>query len=64
MAFTNRNAILIVLMIKKVNVVRMLVQISGRVIWKNCVIRPAPSRLVLSYRLTGMLAMEAMYITI
>ena len=50
-------------MIKKVRVVRMLVQIRGMVIWKNCLTRPAPSRLADSYRLWGTLAMEAMYMT-
>ena len=60
---TNKNAILIVLMIKKVIVVRIFVQINGSVIWKNCVIRPAPSNPALSYRLCGMLAIEAIYMT-
>ena len=32
-------------MMKKVKVVRMLVQMRGRVIWKNWAVRPAPSRL-------------------
>ena len=45
MAFTNRKAILMVEMMKKVRVVRMLVQMRGRVIWKNWAMRPAPSRL-------------------
>ena len=63
MALTNRNAMLMVEMIKNVSVVRIFVQIRGMVIWKNCVRRPAPSRLALSYRLPGTLAIEAMYIT-
>ena len=44
-------------------VVRMLVQISGMVIWKNWRTLPAPSRPALSYRLSGTADMEAMYIT-
>ena len=44
-AFTIRKLILIVLITKNVRVVRILVQISGRVIEKNCLILPAPSRL-------------------
>ena len=51
MAVTNRKAMLMVEMMKKVRVVRMLVQIRGMVMRKNCVSRPAPSRLALSYRL-------------
>ena len=50
-------------MIKKVRVVRMFVQTSGIVIWKNWVRRPAPSRLALSYKLAGTEDMEAIYIT-
>ena len=50
-------------MIKKVRVVRMFVQTSGIVIWKNWVRRPAPSRLALSNKLAGTEDMEAIYIT-
>ena len=39
---------LMVEMMKKVSVVRMLVQIKGRVSWKNWVSRPAPSSPALS----------------
>ena len=62
--FTNKNAILIVEIIKKVNVVRIFVQINGIVIWKNCSILPAPSSPALSYRLSGTLAIDAIYMTI
>ena len=48
MALTKRKAMLMVEIMKKVRVVRMLVQMRGMVIWKNCVIRPAPSRPALS----------------
>ena len=41
-------------MMKKVRVVRMLVQIRGRVMLKNCLVREAPSRFALSYRLSEM----------
>ncbi len=54
---------LMVEMMKKVRVVRMLVQMRGMVIWKNWVRRPAPSRLALSYRLAGTEDMEAIYMT-
>ena len=36
MALTKRKAMLMVEMMKKVRVVRMLVQMRGMVIWKNC----------------------------
>ena len=45
MALTKRKAMLMVEMMKKVRVVRMLVQIRGMVILKNWCTRPAPSRL-------------------
>ena len=48
---------------KKVRVVRRLVQISGKVMWKNWWMRLAPSRLADSYSDSGMEAMEAMYMT-
>ena len=64
MALTNRKAMLMVEMMKKVRVVRMLVQIRGMVIWKNCFTRPAPSRLARFVQaLAARLAMEAMYMT-
>ena len=50
---------LMVEMMKKVRVVRMLVQIKGMVMRKNWVSRPAPSRLALSYRLAGTEDIEA-----
>ena len=62
-ALTKRKAMLMVEMMKKVRVVRMLVQMRGMVIWKNWVRRPAPSRLALSYRLAGTEDMEAIYMT-
>ena len=43
-----RKAMLMVEMMKKVSVVRMLVQIRGRVISKNWSSRPAPSSPALS----------------
>ena len=63
MALTNMKLMLMVEMIKKVRVVRRLVQISGRVMWKNWWMRPAPSRLADSYSDSGMEAMEAIYMT-
>ena len=50
-------------MMKKVSVVRMLVQMSGMVIWKNWRTRPAPSMDELSYMSRGTAAMDAMYMT-
>ena len=50
-------------MMKKVRVVRILVQIKGMVIWKNCWKRLAPSRPADSYREPGTADMEAMYMT-
>ena len=51
------------LMMKKVRVVRMLVQISGTVMVKNWRNRPAPASEALSYRLSGTADMLAMYMT-
>ena len=50
--------------IKNVSVVRILVQISGSVMEKNCLVREAPSKFAHSYRLSGMADMDAIYITI
>ena len=61
---TKRKAILMVEIMKKVRVVRMLVQISGMVIWKNWRTRPAPSMDELSYMSRGTAAMDAIYMTI
>ena len=63
-ALTNRNAILMVEIIKKVRVVRIFVQIKGSVTWKNWVTRPAPSNPELSYSDAGTADMDAIYMTI
>ena len=48
MALTKRKAMLMVEMMKKVRVVRILVQMRGMVIWKKVFTRPAPSSPALS----------------
>ena len=59
----NMKLRLIVEITKKVSVVRILFQISGNVIMKNCFTFPAPSRAAASYRFYGMEDMLAIYMT-
>ena len=49
---------------KNVKVVRILFQIKGNVTLKNLPIFPAPSKSAASYKLDGIFAIPAMYITI